>query len=473
MPVPEFERWAHEVVDWIASYLSGIETYPVTPTLEPGDLKSSLPARPPDEGEDFGAILTDFRERIIPAVTHWNHPGFLGYFAITGSGPGILGEMLAAALNVNAMVWQSCPAGVELEQLATDWLRDLIGLPEPFEGVINDTASSSTLYALAAAREQAVPEASEAGLAEGPRCRVYASEEAHSSVEKAVMTLGLGRAATARVETDSGFGMEPSELDGAIVEDREAGIRPVAVVATVGTTSTGSVDPVDAIADIARRHGIWLHVDAAYAGPAASLPELRPLFSGWERADSVVVNPHKWLFTPVDCSVLFCRRPELLRAAFELTPASLETPAEGAVWNPMDHGVALGRRFRALKLWFVLRYFGVQGVRARIRAHVTMAAHLRDWVRGEPGWLLVREPLFSTVVFRYAPGDESPEASDEMNEEILERVNRSGEVFLTRTRLEGRIVLRVSVGNLRTNLTHVRRAWELLRDAAVEFQLGR
>ncbi|HZD04021.1 MAG TPA: pyridoxal-dependent decarboxylase, partial [Longimicrobiales bacterium] len=353
MPPGELRRHGHAVVDWIADYLEGLDDLPVLAQVSPGDVRSALPSAAPSEGDAMEDVLADFRDVILPGVTHWNHPSFHGYFAVTGSGPGILGEMISAALNINAMVWRSSPAGTELEEMTLDWLREMLGLPPGFRGVIQDTASTSSLVALAAAREAAYPEVRGHGLAGAPRGRIYASEEAHSSITKAALTLGFGREGVQPVATDREFRMDPEALRTAVSRDLDAGIRPVAVVATLGTTSTTSVDPVAAAADVAAEHGMWLHVDAAYAGPAAVLPELRPLFDGWERADSIVVNPHKWLFTPVDCSALLMRRPEDVRAAFSLVPEYLRTAEGEAATNLMDYGVALGRRFRALKLWFV------------------------------------------------------------------------------------------------------------------------
>lgn len=468
MPPEELRALGHQVVDWIADYLAGVEEYPVLARVHPGEIRAALPDAAPEEGEPFDAILRDFRDVVIPGVTHWNHPAFFAYFANTGSGPGILGEMLSAALNVNAMVWRSSPAGTELEEHTLDWLRELVGLPEGFAGVINDTASSSSLYALAAAREATLPEAAETGLSGLPPARVYASTEAHSSIDKAVMTLGFGRRGVRRVAADDRFRMDPGALRVAVEEDLEAGVRPVAVVATVGTTSTTSVDPVEAAADLCAEHGLWLHVDAAYAGPAAIVPELREHFRGWERADSVVINPHKWLFTPVDCSALYCRRPEVLRRAFSLTPEYLKTAEEGEATNLMDYGVSLGRRFRALKLWFVLRYFGAEGLRERIRTHCRLAREMAGRVEDEPGWELVAPVPFSTVCFRYAPAGVDPDGQDALNHRILERVNASGEAFLSHTVLRERVALRLAIGNLGTRREHVERAWELLREAAAE-----
>jgi aromatic-L-amino-acid decarboxylase len=468
MPPEEFRRHGHDLVDWIAEYLAGVGEYPVLARVRPGDVRATLPRAPGPEGEAFDRILDDFNQVVLPGVTHWNHPGFFAYFAVTGSGPGILGEMLSAALNINAMVWQSSPAGTELEEYTLDWLRDLLGLPRTFEGVINDTASSSSLYALAAAREVHLPEARTEGLSGAPRARVYASTEAHSSIDKAGMTLGLGRNGVRRVAVDAEFRMVPRALRTAVEEDLAAGIRPIAVVATVGTTSTTSVDPVGALADLAGEYGLWLHVDAAYAGPAAMVPEFRSLFAGWERADSVVVNPHKWLFTPVDCSVLYCCRSEALRAAFSLTPEYLRTREEGEARNLMDYGVSLGRRFRSLKLWFVLRYFGPDGLRARISEHVRLAREFARRVRESDGWELAAPVPFSTVVFRRSVEGLSGPSQDDLNLQILARVNATGQAFLSHPRLGDRIALRLAVGNLRTTEDHVLRTWGLLTRAARE-----
>ena len=412
-------------------------------------------------------ILRDFREIVVPGLNHWNHPAFFGYFSITASGPGILGEMLAAALNVNAMVWRSSPAATELEDLATDWLRRLLGLPASFEGVINDTASSSTLYALAAARRVAYPEAHQAGLFGAQPGRIYASDQAHSSVEKAVLTLGFGRSGYRSVKSDGDFRLDPEALARAMEEDRAAGIRPVAVVATLGTTSTASIDPVTEVGAIARRHGAWLHVDAAYGGPVAIVPEMAHHFSGWEEADSVVVNPHKWLFTPIDCSVLYCRRPEELVRAFSIVPEYLSSTERSSARSLMDYGVSLGRRFRSLKLWFVLRYFGRRGIVEALRGHVRLARGFADRVDAADDWERLAPVPFSVVAFRFnPPGIEDPARLDALNAEILERVNASGEVFLSHTRVRGVYAIRLAIGNLRTDESHVVRAWELLREAA-------
>jgi aromatic-L-amino-acid decarboxylase len=466
LPARELRRLGHEVVDWIAEYLSTVDELPVLAQVSPGDVRAELPDVPPDLGESLDDVLVDFRNVVLPGITHWNHPGFFGYFAITGSGPGILGEMLAAALNVNAMVWRSSPAATELEEVTTDWLRQLLGLPGTFDGVINDTASSSSLYALGAAREVAYRASDREGLFGQPPGRIYASDQAHSSIEKAALTLGFGQDGYRRVASDGHYRMRVDALREALAADGAAGVRRVAIVATLGTTSTASLDPIRQIAIVAKEHGAWLHVDAAYGGPAAIVPELRPLLDGWEHADSIVVNPHKWLFTPVDCSVLYCRRPEELVRAFSIVPDYLTSAEQGSARDLMDYGVAMGRRFRALKLWFVLRYFGRAGIVARLREHVRLARAFAGWVQAEPEWRVVAATHLSTVAFRFEPTGADPDTADRANEAIRDHVNGTGEAFLTHTVLGGRTVLRLAIGNVRTREEHVRRAWELLRDAA-------
>ena len=475
MPPEDFRAAAHQIADWVADYLKEVEGHPVLARTNPGEIRAGLPEAAPEQGEPFADLLKDVDARILPGITHWNHPSFHGYFAVTGSGPGILAETIAAALNVNAMVWRSSPAATELEEHVLDWLRDAMGLPSGMTGVVNDTASMSTLHALAAAREEGLPEAREDGLAAAPRGRIYASREAHSSVDKAAIALGLGRKGVVRVEADADFRMDPVALDQAIRADSDAGVRPLAIVATVGTTSTSSVDPVAEVADVAQAHGLWLHVDAAYAGSAALVPEHRHHFKGWERADSVVFNPHKWLFTPVDCSVLFTAGGERIRAAFQLVPEYLRTGEDDRVTNLMDHGVALGRRFRALKLWFVLRYFGLEGIRGAIREHIRMAQDVAGWVDEDPHAVRVAPVPFSTVVFRFEPpvvpqqdGESRTEALDRLNLQAMEAVNRSGTAFLSHTRLDGRVALRLSIGNLRTRPRHLEATWEALRTAVWE-----
>jgi aromatic-L-amino-acid decarboxylase len=465
-----FRREAHRLADWIADYLSDPSRYPVLAQVRPGEIRDALPRRAPDDGESFDAILADFERVLLPGITHWNHPGFLAYFAITGSGPGILAEFLSAALNVQAMLWRTSPAATELEEVTLAWLRQLLGLPEAFDGVIYDTASVSTLHALAAAREQVLPSARTAGLSGLPRLRVYCSEQAHSSNDKAVILLGLGHEALRKIPTGTDFRMRPELLDRAIAEDRAAGWLPAAVVATVGSTSTTSIDPVPEIAAICRRESIWLHVDAAYAGVAAMVPGHEAILRGADEADSLVVNPHKWLFTPFDLSVLYCRRMDTIRAAFSLVADYLKTVEAAPVRNLMDTGIQLGRRFRALKLWMVLRHFGAEGIRQRLAEHMRLARLFADWVDASDGFERLAPVPFSVVCFRATLDRGTEPEIDRLNERLLDAVNASGRVFLSSTRLHGRFVLRLAIGNLRTTEAHVAEAWSLLQRSAAELR---
>ncbi|HYG62572.1 MAG TPA: pyridoxal-dependent decarboxylase, partial [Thermoanaerobaculia bacterium] len=472
MAPEEFRRHAHAVVDWMADYLAGVGEYPVLAQVQPGDVAAQLPASPPAEGEPVSEMLADFERIVVPGITHWNHPGFHAYFAISGSAPGILGEMLSAALNVNAMLWRTSPAAVELEERVCDWLRQMIDLPADFHGHINDTASSSSLVALAAARHRLpgldIRVRGLAGRADVPPLVVYASEHAHSSIDKACIVLGLGQENVRRLPADAELRMSVPALAAALEEDRRAGRLPMAVVATVGTTSATSIDPVPEIADLCREHGVWLHVDAAYAGSAAICPEYRALMPGIERADSLVVNPHKWLFTPVDCSVLYVRDPALLRAAFSLVPEYLRTDEPG-VSNLMDLGFQLGRRFRSLKLWMVIRAYGVEGLRQRIRAHCAMARAFAARVEEDPGFELAAPVPFSTICFRALSGGDGA-AQDRFNERLLARINAAGPFLLSHTALAGRYTLRVAIGNIRTGPEHLETLWDLLVESAAELR---
>jgi aromatic-L-amino-acid decarboxylase len=413
--------------------------------------------------------MADVDRIIVPGLTHCNHPGFMAYFGITGSPPGILGETIAAALNVNAMLWRTSPAATELEQVTMRWAAELLGLPAGWFGQITDTASSSTLWALAAAREAAGLDIRTRGMAardDLPPLRVYTSREAHSSVEKACIVLGFGQEGLVKIPTDDEYRMRPDALREAVAADVAAGRRPIAAVPTVGTTSSTSIDPVAEVADVCAEHGMWLHVDAAYGGAAAVVPELRGVLAGCERADSLVVNPHKWLLTPIDCSLLYTARPDDMRAAFSVVPEYLRTSEEDVV-NLMDYGVALGRRFRSLKLWMVLRAYGADGLAAIVAGHVDLARRLEAAVRAEPGWELLAPVPFSTVCFRRRPEGVDDEAElRALNEAILDRVNASGRALVSHTDLGGRYALRVAIGNAATTAEHVDRAWDLLRSAA-------
>ena len=475
MDAETFRRYGHSVIEWIADYLSNSTRYPVLARVAPGDVRRKLPEGPPAKGESFDQILADFERHILPGVTHWNHPGFFAYFATTGSAPGVLAELLTAALNVQAMLWKTSPAATELEAVTLGWLRQLLNLPETFEGVIYDTASIATLHALGTARAEVIPQVRERGLAgrsDLQPLRVYCSEHAHSSIDKATIILGMGSEALRKIPVDQNFRMRPDELNLAIAADRAAGFTPVAVIATVGTTSTTSVDPVPEIAKICRTEKIWLHVDAAYAGVAAMVPDMGSILDGCEQADSLVVNPHKWLFVPFDLSAFYCRRMNSVRDTFALTPDYLQT-AEGkigAVQNLMDTGIQLGRRFRALKLWMVLRYFGADGIRIRLAEHMRLARLFADWIDAHQDFERLAPVPFSVVCFRAAPqgAGQTKMSLEDLNKALLDSVNASGEVFLSHTKLNGKLTLRLAIGHIRTHKEHVTRAWELLQKCLKE-----
>ncbi len=459
-----FRREGHRMVDWIAEYLDGgNREHPVLSRVEPGEIAKRIPDEMPISAEDPEAVWRDFLDIILPGVTHWNHPGFMAYFGITGSGPGVLGEMLSAALDVNGMLWRTCPSATELEIKVLEWMRRGLGLPDDFFGYLNDTASISSLLALAAAREAADPAVRKHGM-NGPAWRVYASDQAHSSIAKACLTLGFGLDGFRAVPHDADYRMDTKALSEMVAADRAEGHRPLAVVATVGTTSTTSVDPCVEISEICMQNDLWMHVDAAYAGSTALNESYRWCIEGCERADSFNFNPHKWLFVPIDASAFYTRRPEIFKRAFSLVPEYLTTPLSGQVVDLMDYGVQLGRRFRALKLWWVLRCFGLDGIRERHQRHITMAAEFARWVDAEPAFERMAPRPFSVVCFRARPQGLEGDALDAFNMELLERVNASGEVFLSHTKLDDGVALRLAIGNLGTVETDVARCRELLAE---------
>jgi aromatic-L-amino-acid/L-tryptophan decarboxylase len=473
MNAEEFRRHGHELIDWIASYFERIEELPVLAQIEPGDLKAQLPKSPPQTGEPMDQILRDVDRLIVPALTHWSHPSFFAYFATSTSAPGIFGELLSAAFDSKAMLWRTSPASTELEEVTLDWLRQMMGLDPGLSGIIYDTASVSSMHAIAAAREGVeirIREEGMSGRTDLPLLRVYASEQAHSSIDKGIITLGLGQRGLRKISTDNEFRMDPQALASAIEEDKRAGFLPFCVVATVGTTSTSSIDPIPEIVPICEQHAMWLHVDAAYAGSAAVVPELRHVLSGCERADSLAVNPHKWLFTPFDLSVLYCRHLDLLRRAFSLVPEYLRTPEQDRVRSGSDYGVQLGRRFRALKLWMIIRYFGHEGLAARIREHCRLANRFASWINDSNDWELMAPSPLALVCFRACPNLESVAAEaresrlDVLNEAIMHGVNATGRALLSHTKLNDKITLRLSIGNIRTSEKHVRQVWELLNE---------
>jgi aromatic-L-amino-acid/L-tryptophan decarboxylase len=461
MPAEEFRRFGYELVDWVAGYLDNLGDLPVMPAIQPGELKTALPAAGPEAGEPMDKILEDFRRLIVPAINHWNHPRFMGYFSVSASGPGILGELLSAAINTNHMVWKSNPAATELEEVVLAWLRQWIGLPASFFGIIYDTASVSTLHAIAAAREMADPEIRTRGAGAG--LTLYTSEQAHSSVEKGAICLGIGQDNVRKIPVDAQFRMKVDALRAAIAADAAAGKKPFCVSSTVGTTSVASIDPVEEIQQVCEQYDIWHHVDASYAGPAAIIPEFRHILRGAERAHSLVLNPHKWLFTPIDISVFYTRRPDILKRAFSLVPAYLQTAEDSQATNYMDYGVQLGRRFRALKLWFVMRYFGRQRIAEILANHIRMAQHLAEEIAADGRFEIVAPVLFSLVCFRY-------KGSDDDNQRLLDTVAASGVAFLSANVLNGRKVIRLALGNIGVTAQDVALVWRTIREKAGELE---
>ena len=450
----DFREAGHRIVDWVADYLEEIDRRRVLSNVKPGEIERQFAAKPSSGGKPYDELLMEFESKILPGITHWNHPAFFAYFSITGSQAGILGELLSGAINANGMLWKTSPALTELETVALRWLRDALGLPANLFGIINDTASINSFLALAAAREAMGLNVRRDGLSELPQFKVYCSDQAHSSIEKAALALGLGSRGVVKIASDDAFRMRVDALEAAIAADRAAGALPCAVVATVGTTSTASVDPVRAVAAIAERERMWLHVDAAYAGSATIEPSLRWLWDGIEGADSIVTNPHKWLFTPIDCSVLYTKKPDVLRETFSLVPEYLKTTDTAEV-NYMDYGLQLGRRFRALKLWLVLEHYGIDRLRAVIRDHLALAQRLAAELTKRPDIELLAPQSMSVVVFR-------KKGSDEENAALLERINASGTVFVSHTKLRDRYGIRVAIGNGATEWHHVARILDAL-----------
>jgi len=461
----EFRAAGHKLIDWIGDYLDGVDRYDVLSRVTPGDIEKQFPAAPSAGGRPYDALLAEVDSKIIPGVTHWNHPAFFAYFSITGSQAGILAELLTAALNLNGMIWRTSPSLTELETVTLRWLREALGLPSNLFGIINDTASINSFLALAAAREYAAPEIRTRGFAAAPPLRVYCSEHAHSSIEKGALALGFGIDGVIKIAGDDAFAMSVDALEEAIARDRAAGKVPCAISATVGTTSSAAIDPVKRIAEIARRENVWLHVDAAYAGPATICPEFRWLWDGIEEADSIVINPHKWLFTPIDCSVLYTRKPDVLRETFSLVPEYLKT-TDSAEVNFMDYGLQLGHRFRALKLWYLFEHYGIERIQTVIRQHIADAARLAAELQKRDDVELIAPQSLSVVVFRKivrdAAGAIDEAACERASVDALERMNASGRLFVSHTRLRGRYGIRVAIGNGATEWEHVARVLEYL-----------
>lgn len=473
MTPDEFRNAAHQAVDWMADYLETIETRPVRAQVQPGDILAQLPDQPPEHGESVSDLFADLDRVIVPGMTHWQHPSFFAYFPANSSPPSVLAEMLTATLGAQCMSWQTSPAATELEQRVMQWLRGMLGLPDAFEGVIQDTASTATLCAILSARERATGFlANQTGLSEQAALTVYCSTECHSSIEKDVMVAGVGADNLRKIGVDENYAMRADELDKAIREDIAAGRTPIAVVAAIGTTGSSAIDPLAAIAEICRRHGVWLHVDAAWAGSALILPEHRGMIHGIEHADSFVFNPHKWLFTNFDCSAYFIREPEILLRTLSILPEYLKTREGTAVRNYRDWGVQLGRRFRALKLWFVIRSYGVSGLQDRIRGHIDMAQRLAREIETSDDFELMAPVPLALLCLRFKPAGLTDGASiDALNERLLESVNDTGSVYLTHTRLGDRFAIRFSIGQTGTEWRHVEAAWQLLQNTARSLSL--
>ncbi len=461
-----FRRHGYEFIDWIADYFEEVEKYPVRSTVKPGEIKESLPGQPPQSGEPMDKIFSDFQDVIMPGITHWQHPGWFAYFPANNSPASVLGELLTAGIGAQCMVWQTSPAAAELEEVVMQWLGRMLGLPETMSGVIQDTASTATLCALLTAREKATNfESNQSGLRR-PLC-VYASEEAHSSIDKDVKIAGYGIEYLRHIPTDQNFAMIPEELEKAIEKDRKEGLMPACVIGTIGTTSSTAVDPLAEIGPICHRHGLWFHVDAAYGGTAALLEEKKHLLGGSEYFDSFVFNPHKWMLTNFDCSAYFVRDEEALIRTFEIHPEYLKTGRDAEVKNYRDWGIQLGRRFRALKLWFVIRTYGVEGLKEMVREHLRLAGLFKEWVEEDSRFELMAPVQFSLVCFRYRKDGVSEEELNRLNAALLEKVNQTGRVFLTHTTLKGRYTIRMAIGQRTTEERHVREAWDLIAENAV------
>lgn len=451
--VEEFRTAAYKHVDWVADYLRNPRKYPVATGAKPGEVTAKLSLSAPETGESLEAIFQDFQSLLLPGLTLWNHPRFFGYFSISSTPPAILAELLAATLNVNAMLWKSSPAATELEQVTLGWLREWVGLGEQFFGLIYDTASVGVMQALGAAREYIDPNCRTNGMSAG--LTVYVSEHTHSSAEKAAITLGFGQNNVRKIPVDNQFRMRPEKLIEAIEADIASGKSPCFVVASVGSTSTAAIEPVGEIAAIAEKYDIWLHVDAAYGGPAAVVPEMRHILQGAERAHSLVLNPHKWLYVPIDCSVLYTRYPDVLKRASSLSAEYLRTAEDDRAVNFMDYGVQLGRRFRALKLWYVFRYYGREGIVSMLRESLRLAQVLKELVEADPDFALAAPVPLSLVCFRHR-------GSNELNQQLLAAVNDTGSAFLSHTVLNGQFVLRFAIGNFMTTEEDVRESWSLI-----------
>jgi aromatic-L-amino-acid decarboxylase len=461
----EFRKYAHQLADWMADYYQNIENYSVKSTVKPGDIFNSLPDLPPSEGESMDKILMDFQFGILPGITHWQHPNFFAYFTANTSYPSMLAEMLTAAMASQCMIWETSPAAAELEEKVMNWLRSMIDLPAIFEGVIQDTASTATLVAILTAREKCTDYSiNEQGFTGTEKLRLYCSTETHSSIEKAVKIAGLGKKNLVKIEVDETLAMRSDRLREAIENDLDQGFKPFCVVATLGTTGTLAIDPLHSIAQICEEFKLWLHVDAAFAGTALVLPENRWMTIGIEQADSFVFNPHKWMFTNFDCSAYFVKDKEALLKTFEILPEYLKTRTRGMVNDYRDWGIQMGRRFRALKLWFVIRNFGVDGIKEKVNEHITLAKNLAEKIRESGDFILFEPQHLNVVCFRYQPRQISTvEEINQINLNLMHKLNESGEIYITHTKVKGLVTLRMVIAQTNVQERHVEKAWELIK----------
>ena len=470
MKTEEFRSYAHRLVDWMAYYMDNIENYPVKAQVKPGEVFAMLPDNPPNEPESFEAFMKDLEAIIMPGITHWQSPNFFAYFPANTSPPSILAEMIISTLSAQCMIWETSPAAAELEEKMMDWLRDLIGLPSVFEGVIQDTASTATLAAILTAREKKTDfRINKEGTRKSGVLRVYCSEQTHSSIEKAVKISGLGRDNLVKIPVKQDYSMDSTKLEESVREDIMKGFQPCCVVATIGTTGTTAIDPLREIGEICRKNNIWLHVDAAMAGTALILPEFQWMLDGREYIDSFVFNPHKWMFTNFDCSAYFVRDPDVLIRTFEILPEYLKTRTRGKVNDYRDWGIPLGRRFRALKLWSVIRMYGVSGLQEKIRYHLKIAGNLSELISGEPDFEILAPVVLNVVCFRYNPDGKSEDQLNILNEKLNHKLNDSGKIYLTHTILNGKYTLRMVTGQTNVTMEHVEVAWELIKKYAREF----
>jgi aromatic-L-amino-acid decarboxylase len=467
MKPDEFRKHAHELVDWMAGYMENVSSYPVKSAVLPGEILSKLPDVPPENPEEFKSFFEDFKNIILPGITHWQSPNFFAYFPANSSPPSVLAEMLISALGAQCMIWETSPAAAELEEKVMNWLKEMTGLPSYFEGVIQDTASTATLAAILTARERSSEFRSNAdGVSVVNRLRVYCSGQTHSSVEKAVKIAGLGRNNLVKLNVREDFSMEPEALEKAITDDLKNGFTPCCVIATLGTTGTTAVDPLRPVGELCNKYKIWLHVDAALAGTALILPEFRWMTDGIEYADSFVFNPHKWMFTNFDCTAYFVKDAGILIRTFEILPEYLKTRTRGKVNDYRDWGVPLGRRFRALKLWCVIRMYGVNGLKEKVRYHIQIASELAGMISGESDFEIMAPVSLNTVCFRYKPSGRTHEELNRINEELNHRLNDSGRIYLTHTKLNGNYTLRMVTAQTNVTLEHVTKAWDLIKEYA-------